>query len=158
VILLVDLEVARLSVRVPSGGCFELPRHAPFQLIVPARVEPLSVLVDEPDVVLLGEVVLTRCPVDVCSMARHRSTRSRASRASYISTPRHLSTSTHGSPRSPRERAVGYGLRRYIKTSGSGRGPHADRGGRPTLLYERGRVEPPQIDGDRPPVHTEVYE
>lgn len=53
---------------------------------------------------------------------------------------------------------VGYGLDRCIKTEGFGWGPRADRGGGPTPLYERGPVQSLQIDGNRPPVHTEVYE
>ena len=54
--------------------------------------------------------------------------------------------------------AVGYGLGRCIKTSGSGRDPRADRDDHPTPLYEREAVESPQIDGCQAPVHTEVYE
>jgi len=45
VILLVYLEVARLPVRVSLGGRFELPRNAPLQPIVLARIQPLAVLV-----------------------------------------------------------------------------------------------------------------
>jgi len=50
VVLLINLEVARLPVRVASRGRFELPRNAPLQPIVPARIQPLAVLVDEPDI------------------------------------------------------------------------------------------------------------
>ncbi|GAA2916599.1 hypothetical protein GCM10010443_92850 [Actinoplanes cyaneus] len=54
--------------------------------------------------------------------------------------------------------AVGVGRERCIKTSGSRRGPRADRDGDPTPLYEREGVESLRIDGMATPVHTEVYE
>ena len=45
VVLLVDLELARLSVRVSPDCRFELPRYALLRSIVPARIPPLAVLV-----------------------------------------------------------------------------------------------------------------
>ena len=48
VVLLVDLEVARISVGVPVCGRLELPRGAVFQPIVLGHVEPLPASVDEP--------------------------------------------------------------------------------------------------------------
>jgi len=43
-ILLVDLEVARIPVGVPVRRRLELPRGAVFQPIVPARVELLPIV------------------------------------------------------------------------------------------------------------------
>ena len=57
-ILLVDLEVAQIPVGVAVCRRLELPRGAVFQPIVPARVEPLLVFVDEPDPVPMRPISL----------------------------------------------------------------------------------------------------
>lgn len=58
-VLLVDLEVARVPVGVPMRGRVELLQGVVLQHIVPARVESLPVLVNEPNAVPIREMTLT---------------------------------------------------------------------------------------------------
>lgn len=80
------------------GSGLELPRSAVLLAVVPARVEALAILVEKPDVVVIGEVVLARRPELVGLVARHGS-RTFTRHARLIYTPQRVLTSAHGFPR-----------------------------------------------------------